>query len=553
MFGSILTAFFTLMLFYVLLRAHNLPFCTRHASTKTFVGCGLVLWATFILGRLLGHDDTGWISFALDQIAMLLLGAVFLLTTTLLVSDLLTLLIPWFRRRKMSLRAWAFSAGFFLLGLALYQGLRAPVVVPYEVTLQNLPASLDGTVLAVVSDAHLGGVLEKEWFDQRMEQVQALQPNLVLFLGDIFEGHGDDPTTLPCLDSLHPSLGKWYVPGNHESHGNNGMTPGVLENSGFQRLANRWAEVAPGLVLSGVEDLTQHARQNNGSDPLGQTLSSRPQGALILLSHSPLQTDRAAQAGVGLMLSGHTHDGQLWPFSLLVRQVYPFIAGRYDIGSMTLLVSRGMGTWGPRLRLWHPAEILRVTLHRTPPTGTSRSSHFPKPPAETNMTSDPNATVYPFVVTLNNGQPKPLADYKGKVLLIVNTASQCGFTPQYKGLQALYEKYKGKGFEVLGFPCDQFGHQEPGSDTEIKGFCELNFGVTFPIFKKIEVNGKGADPLYVFLKSHAPGFLNDAIKWNFTKFLVDRQGKVVGRYASATAPEGLTKDLEKLLGSPSKP
>jgi glutathione peroxidase len=169
---------------------------------------------------------------------------------------------------------------------------------------------------------------------------------------------------------------------------------------------------------------------------------------------------------------------------------------------------------------------------------------------EKKMSADSPKTVYDFTCLLNNGKPKPLADYKGKALLIVNTASKCGFTPQYKGLEAIYKKHKDKGFEVLGFPCDQFGHQEPGTDEEIKGFCEVNFGVTFPLFKKIEVNGDGADPLYKYLKSQAPGFLNEAIKWNFTKFLVDRQGKVVERYASTTTTEGIAGDLEKTLASP---
>jgi len=132
-------------------------------------------------------------------------------------------------------------------------------------------------------------------------------------------------------------------------------------------------------------------------------------------------------------------------------------------------------------------------------------------------------------------------------LLIVNTASKCGFTPQYKGLQNLYEKYRDRGFEVLGFPCDQFKHQEPGSDEEIKSFCEINYGVTFPLFRKIEVNGEGAHPLFAYLKSQGPGFLTEAIKWNFTKFLVDRQGRVVKRYAPQTEPESLEKDIEKSL------
>jgi glutathione peroxidase len=163
------------------------------------------------------------------------------------------------------------------------------------------------------------------------------------------------------------------------------------------------------------------------------------------------------------------------------------------------------------------------------------------------MAKERSASIYDFSATLNNGKDKKLADYKGKVLLVVNTASQCGFTPQYKGLQELYAKYKGRGFEVLGFPCDQFGHQEPGSDEEIKSFCELNYGVDFPLFSKIEVNGEKSHPVYRFLRSEKGGLLGDAIKWNFTKFLVDKQGNVVERYAPMTTPERIEGDIEKEL------
>jgi glutathione peroxidase len=156
-------------------------------------------------------------------------------------------------------------------------------------------------------------------------------------------------------------------------------------------------------------------------------------------------------------------------------------------------------------------------------------------------------TVYDLTVRRNSGETTSLADYRGKVLLVVNTASQCGFTPQYAGLQELFARFHEAGLEVLGFPCDQFGHQEPGSDAEIKSFCEINYRVTFPLFAKIEVNGPGADPLYTFLKGEKGGFLSDAIKWNFTKFLVDRRGNVVGRYSPATAPQKLTGDIEREL------
>jgi glutathione peroxidase len=155
--------------------------------------------------------------------------------------------------------------------------------------------------------------------------------------------------------------------------------------------------------------------------------------------------------------------------------------------------------------------------------------------------------VFDFSAKLNNGEEKPLADYRGKVLLIVNTASKCGFTPQYTGLEELYKSYREQGLEILGFPCDQFGHQEPGGDEEIRSFCQLNYGVTFPLFSKINVNGVNQHPLYKHLKSEAGGLIGDSIKWNFTKFLVSRTGKVLGRFAPVTPPEKIGDDIAKAL------
>ncbi|HJV75875.1 MAG TPA: glutathione peroxidase [Noviherbaspirillum sp.] len=156
--------------------------------------------------------------------------------------------------------------------------------------------------------------------------------------------------------------------------------------------------------------------------------------------------------------------------------------------------------------------------------------------------------IYSFQPNSLSGAPVDLARYRGKVLLIVNTASQCGFTPQYKGLEAVYQQFRDKGVEVLGFPCNQFGKQEPGSADEIGAFCEKNYGVTFPLFAKIDVNGNAAHPLFKHLKSEAPGLMGtEAIKWNFTKFLVKKDGSVYKRYAPQTEPKELMRDIEKLL------
>jgi glutathione peroxidase len=155
--------------------------------------------------------------------------------------------------------------------------------------------------------------------------------------------------------------------------------------------------------------------------------------------------------------------------------------------------------------------------------------------------------LYDFSAKLNSGEVCPLSEFRDKVLLIVNVASKCGFTPQYEGLQGLYETLEPRGFAVLGFPCDQFGHQEPGEDAEIAAFCQRNFGVTFPLFAKIEVNGTGAHPLYRWLKQQKGGFLGSRIKWNFTKFLVDRGGTVRERFAPTVRPERIAQNVLELL------
>lgn len=167
------------------------------------------------------------------------------------------------------------------------------------------------------------------------------------------------------------------------------------------------------------------------------------------------------------------------------------------------------------------------------------------------MTTGAASTIYSFSCKNISGGITSLAEFRGKVVLIVNVASKCGYTPQYKGLEELYQSYKSRGLIILGFPCNQFAGQEPGNAADIQSFCSLNFGVTFPLFSKIDVNGKNADPLYVFLKDQARGVLRTkAIKWNFTKFLVDRNGRVLRRFSTQAKPEDLAATIEDVLKIP---
>ena len=158
-----------------------------------------------------------------------------------------------------------------------------------------------------------------------------------------------------------------------------------------------------------------------------------------------------------------------------------------------------------------------------------------------------STTIYDFTVPTSNGQEQSLADYKGKVVLIVNTASQCGFTPQYEGLEILHNNYSERGLVVVAMPCNQFGAQEPGNNDSIQEFCQLNYGLSFPVMGKIDVNGAAQHPLYRYLTKQTKGLITDSIKWNFTKFLVNREGQVIERFASVTKPDALAKHIEKLL------
>lgn len=163
------------------------------------------------------------------------------------------------------------------------------------------------------------------------------------------------------------------------------------------------------------------------------------------------------------------------------------------------------------------------------------------------QTKETMATIYDFTATASNGQEINFKDFEGKVLLIVNTASKCGFTPQFDGLEKLNEKYHDRGLVVIGFPCNQFAHQDPGSDSEIEGFCRLNYGVTFQIMKKIDVNGKDAHPIFKYLRSQTKGLLGDKVKWNFTKFLISKDGKTIKRFAPTVEPAKMESEIEAML------
>lgn len=344
----------TLAHLYLFWRIASVPIFEGRARRIALAAVLALLWASFLLERSVRP---------LEVIGVNWLAVLFLTLCCLLAADLVTGFGLLLKRLAPTIRGCALVAAAALTAIALVQGLRPPVVRDYTVRLNGLPAAQDSTVVVVISDLHLGNLLGERWLAARITQVDALHPDLVVALGDIVEGHGGAESTLVIgLRHLAAPLGVWAVTGNHEYHGGRDLGRGSLEAAGFNVLHDRWAEVRPGLILAGVDDLTSRRRSGRDSGAVERSLAERPRGATVLLSHTPWQAEAAAKAGAGLMLAAHTHGGQIWPFNYLSATRYPLQAGPYVVDGMPVIVCRGTGTWGPRMRLWRPGEILRITL-----------------------------------------------------------------------------------------------------------------------------------------------------------------------------------------------
>ncbi len=363
MFGLILISIVTIFHLYVFWRVSSVPFLKERFRIKVIAGAGTFLWSLFFLGRVYGHTGSGALATVLEFIGMTWMATLFLLLTTFLVIDLVTGFGLIMKRQVRHLRGAALVIGLVLAVVGIIQGLRSPVISEHEVLLKGLPSELTGLVLVAVSDLHLGSQLGEKWLNARVRQVMAEDPDLILLVGDIYEGH-ERPSeeVLAVMRKLDAPLGVWSVLGNHEFYGGPEVIKALERDSGLTVLRNSYQEIRPGLILAGVEGKGTHRLPDDGAEAVHQTLTDRPPGAVILLSHKPWQVEVAALAGVGLMISGHTHGGQLWPFGSLVKRVFPYLEGRYQVEGMNLLVGRGTGTWGPRMRLWSRGEILKVTL-----------------------------------------------------------------------------------------------------------------------------------------------------------------------------------------------
>ena len=348
---------------YVLWRLWRLPTLNTPFAHRVLLVAAVFLFVSYPLSRFLYHWRLSTVARPLELAGTTWMGTLFLLFAALLVVDAVTaggLLLP---KLVPTVRGWALVIGALLSAIALAQGLRDPVVRDYEVRLHGLPAERDGTVLVEISDIHLGTLIGERWMARLVNRVNAMKPDLVVVDGDLVDGNvGEVKPLLPVLKGLRAPLGVWAVTGNHEWYAGIDRSVQLFKDAGYTVLRDRWAEVVPGLVFAGVDDLTGRRQFGQLDHPVEKALAGRPVGATVLLSHSPLNADAAAAAGAGLMLSGHTHDGQIWPFGYLVRFVYPLLGGRYEVNGMSVIVCRGTGTWGPRMRLWLPSEIVRIIL-----------------------------------------------------------------------------------------------------------------------------------------------------------------------------------------------
>ncbi len=369
-FGTPLTCLITVLHLYVFIRLAFLPLCSSKRSRKAVRVSGVILWLVFFLGRLFRSQEGDSLVELFEVLAMQWIGIVFLLAVALLVADVLTvfgLVFP--KQTVLRIRTAALVGGIFLVLIAHVQGLRPPVPEEYEITVNDLPADLDGLQVAVLSDLHLGEMfLGPNWLNARAQQIQELKPDAIFLVGDLFEREHYPVMLSQALHHFSAPLGVFAVLGNNDAlrHGGSDFARKILEDSGIQLLSNERTELAAGLVLAGLDDIATSDNQEGAErahlPDLIRTLDNRPAGATILLSHTPWLVEQAASNGVGLMLSGHTHNGQIWPFNYLVRRQYPFLAGHYALDDMDLIVCRGTGTWGPRMRLWQRGEIALITL-----------------------------------------------------------------------------------------------------------------------------------------------------------------------------------------------
>jgi len=352
---------------YVFWRAASVPWVANHVPRRYLVATAVALWCAYPVARILEAADWQGIALPLEFASACWIGILFLCLSALVMVEVVTLGGAVLGKFVTTLRGLALIVAWIFAGIGLVQAQRDPVLRDYEVELAGLPASRDGLVLVQISDCHLGTLIGRKWLERLVDRVNLLRPDIIAIVGDLVDGNvGRVQPLQPVLQKLQAPLGVWAVTGNHEYYAGLDRSLKLLEQAGYTVLRDRSAEVVPGLVLCGVDDLTARRQFGENGNPVKNALAERKPGAAILLSHSPWQAAVAAEGGAGLMLCGHTHEGQVWPFKYLVALSYPLIGGRYEVKGMPVIVCRGTGTWGPRLRLWRPSEFVRIKLRSGP-------------------------------------------------------------------------------------------------------------------------------------------------------------------------------------------
>jgi predicted MPP superfamily phosphohydrolase len=349
---------------YIGWRLWSVPVFTTAAARRALVAVLALGFLTYPLGRIV--FGIGWphLGRALEYVGAVWMGTVFLLFALILVADVVTVGGFLFKQWAVQVRTGAAALALIAAAVAWVGGLKPPRIVEVEVPIAGLPAEADGVTLAHISDVHLGTILGKRRLGMIIDRVDQLSPDLVAITGDFVDGDaGVVEELLPQLRTLTAPRGVFAVLGNHEYYAGAERSRKLLRDAGYTVLDNEAVEVVPGLHIVGVPDARGSQQTGRSEADLDTAMAGLQDGsAVVLLQHSPESEQNAADAGVDIMLNGHTHGGQIWPFQYMVHRAYPHIAGVYTVGGMTQVVSRGAGQWGPPMRLFAPAEIIHITL-----------------------------------------------------------------------------------------------------------------------------------------------------------------------------------------------
>lgn len=362
-FITVALSFWAIIHFYVFWRLATVPWIAAHTTRRLLISIAVILWGSYPLSHFLSAHGLSCRPF--EFAAANWIGVLFLLFATYVIVDVLTLGGRVFTAHTSVIRTTATVVPLGMAIIALIQGLREPAMATYDLRLKGLPKERDGMVLVALSDLHLGLLSNKSKLTALMNRVDQLHPDMIFIVGDLVDGNAREAEPfIPILKTLQAPLGVWAVTGNHDFYAGLDQSLSLFEKAGFKVLHDQSVLVTNGLVVAGVDDLG--TRFWEGSKPVEAALTNRPVGATLFLSHTPTLAENAAAHGVGLMLSGHTHNGQIWPFNYLVRMRYNLMAGEYEINGMTVIVCSGTGTWGPTMRLWKRSEFLKITLHPAP-------------------------------------------------------------------------------------------------------------------------------------------------------------------------------------------